>query len=118
MLSPEEKPQSVAAQLQAGSRDPTLAPSTVSTIQEKDAVSTSAPAQSHSSMESSRDSRLSSAGAHEPGALAKTQTAKTENGEPIQQIMTREDGSEYPKGMKLTLITVALCLSVFLISLE
>jgi len=69
-------------------------------------------------MESSRDSALSSAGVQDPESLARTQTAKTENGEPMQQVMTREDGSEYPKGMKLTLITIALCLSVFLISLE
>lgn len=29
----------------------------------------------------------------------------------------REDGSEYPTGLKLTLITIALCLSVFLMAL-
>jgi len=30
----------------------------------------------------------------------------------------REDGSEYPTGLKLTLITIALCLSVFLMALD
>ncbi|KAI3323478.1 MFS general substrate transporter [Xylariaceae sp. AK1471] len=51
-------------------------------------------------------------------SLAKIQTARTQNGDQLQQIATRDDGSEYPSGVKLTLISVALCLSVFLIALD
>jgi hypothetical protein len=51
-------------------------------------------------------------------SLAKIQTARTQNGDPLQPTETREDGSEYPSGVKLVLISVALCLSVFLIALE
>ncbi|KAI8627999.1 MFS general substrate transporter [Xylariaceae sp. FL1651] len=51
-------------------------------------------------------------------SLAKIQTARTQNGEPIEQTETRVDGTEYPSGAKLILISVALCLSVFLIALD
>jgi hypothetical protein len=50
--------------------------------------------------------------------LAQIQTAHTQHGEPIKPTETREDGSEYPSGLKLALISLALCLSVFLIALE
>lgn len=36
----------------------------------------------------------------------------------IRLTETREDGSEYPTGLKLFLITVALCLAVFLMCLD
>ncbi|KAI1151722.1 MFS general substrate transporter [Nemania diffusa] len=51
-------------------------------------------------------------------SLAKVQTARTQNGDALHQIQTREDGSEYPTGLKLGLISLALCLSVFLIALD
>ncbi|KAL7629499.1 MFS sugar transporter [Parahypoxylon ruwenzoriense] len=52
-------------------------------------------------------------------ALARHETAKSQqHGDSIRQIQTREDGAEYPTGLKLGLITLALCLSVFLMALD
>ncbi|KAI0399016.1 MFS general substrate transporter [Xylaria palmicola] len=116
----EELMPSLAPQLETTSRAPTLAPSANSLLSyEKDA-------------RSSRDQRISSSGSSRSSAvegsgdyvekgdndLAKTQTARTENGDRLQPTETREDGTEYPTGVKLTLISVALCLSVFLIALD
>ncbi|KAI2629894.1 putative efflux pump [Hypoxylon sp. NC1633] len=53
----------------------------------------------------------------DPG-LARHATAKSHHGDSIRQTQTREDGSEYPTGAKLSLITLALCLSVFLMALD
>lgn len=50
--------------------------------------------------------------------LTKTITARSQNSNALRQTETREDGVEYPKGLKLFLISLALCLSVFLIALE
>ncbi len=51
--------------------------------------------------------------------LAKAPTANSHaGGHSVQPIKTREDGSEYPTGVRLALITLALCLSVFLIALD
>ncbi|KAI0391138.1 MFS general substrate transporter [Xylariaceae sp. FL0594] len=104
------------------SREPTLAPSTNSTVPEKEEIATeSVRVRSRSSGESSRDSTISNGAgaARDPQSLARIPTAKTEgHGEAVQQVATREDGSEYPSGMKLALITAALCLSVFLVSLD
>lgn len=36
----------------------------------------------------------------------------------LERIDTRPDGSEYPSGLKLYLITLALCLGVFLMALD
>lgn len=36
----------------------------------------------------------------------------------LQRVDTRPDGSEYPSGLKLYLITLALCLAVFLMALD
>ncbi|KAI1820152.1 MFS general substrate transporter [Xylaria intraflava] len=65
---------------------------------------------------------------HPTGSAAVADTEKTESlekpqtasrdGEPLQQSTTREDGVAYPTGMKLFLITIALCLSVFLVALD
>jgi hypothetical protein len=49
--------------------------------------------------------------------LAKHATAASAAGQSIRATATREDGSEYPTGVKLGLITLALCLSVFLMAL-
>ncbi|KAI1290513.1 MFS general substrate transporter [Xylaria venustula] len=51
-------------------------------------------------------------------SLAKVQTARSQNGSPLHPTETREDGTEYPSGPKLLLISVALCLSVFLTALD
>ncbi|KAI0411703.1 putative efflux pump [Xylaria grammica] len=115
MSSPNDLPPSVAAQLQGSSRE---------SSQEKDVRSElSSRDQSASSSDSSRTSIKGGAAAAEPdvekaGSLAKVQTARSQNGTPLQQTETRQDGSEYPKGVKLTLISVALCLSVFLTALD
>lgn len=50
--------------------------------------------------------------------LVKTVTAKPDNEiNSLKATTTREDGTEYPTGPKLTLIVLALCLSVFLVAL-
>jgi hypothetical protein len=49
--------------------------------------------------------------------LARQATAASKSGQSIRPTATREDGTEYPSGMKLGLITLALCLSVFLMAL-
>ena len=36
----------------------------------------------------------------------------------LSRVMTSGEGIEYPKGIKLTLISIALCLSVFLMALD
>ncbi len=38
-------------------------------------------------------------------------------GASVRQVATREDGTEYPTGVKFGLIMLALCLSVFLVAL-
>ncbi|KLU91665.1 major facilitator superfamily transporter [Magnaporthiopsis poae ATCC 64411] len=50
--------------------------------------------------------------------LRKTATVTTQSGRPIEQVPTREDGTPYPKGIKLAVITIALCLAVFLMALD
>lgn len=50
--------------------------------------------------------------------LSRKQTAASNAGSnALDQIRTREDGEEYPVGMKLALIVLALCLSVFVMAL-
>ncbi|KAL1853595.1 MFS sugar transporter [Diaporthe australafricana] len=46
--------------------------------------------------------------------LSRVATAASE----LRRTETRQDGSEYPSGLKLTLITIALCLAVFLMALD
>lgn len=51
--------------------------------------------------------------------LAKAPTATSNaGGKSLQPTPTREDGSEYPSGLRLGLISLALCLSVFLMALD
>lgn len=50
-------------------------------------------------------------------ALAKQATATSKTGKKLEQTPTREDGTEYPTGVKLGLIVLALCLSVFTMAL-
>ncbi|KAH6660659.1 putative efflux pump [Truncatella angustata] len=45
-------------------------------------------------------------------------TANSQSANTIREVQTREDGVQYPTGMKLFLISLALCLSVFLIALD
>lgn len=46
--------------------------------------------------------------------LSRVATAASE----LRRTETRQDGTEYPSGVKLALITVALCLAVFLMALD
>ncbi|KAK5659189.1 hypothetical protein OQA88_1279 [Cercophora sp. LCS_1] len=50
--------------------------------------------------------------------LTRQATAVSKTGQSIRLTETREDGEEYPTGMKLGLINLALCLSVFLMALD
>ncbi len=49
--------------------------------------------------------------------LARQATATSKTGKALELTATREDGSEYPKGLTLALIVLALCLSVFTMAL-
>lgn len=51
-----------------------------------------------------------------PHAIAKV--ASTTASSALHRVDTRPDGSEYPSGLKLGLITLALCLGVFLMALD
>lgn len=46
-----------------------------------------------------------------------TEAEKSEVGHELKQIQTSESGMEYPSGLRLSLISLALCLSVFLMAL-
>jgi hypothetical protein len=46
-----------------------------------------------------------------------TEAEKAEMGNELKQIQTSESGIEYPSGLRLNLISLALCLSVFLMAL-
>ena len=50
-------------------------------------------------------------------ALARQATATSETGKALEPTLTREDGSEYPTGLTLVFIVLALCLSVFTMAL-
>ncbi|KXX72948.1 putative HC-toxin efflux carrier TOXA [Madurella mycetomatis] len=52
------------------------------------------------------------------GSLARQPTAVSNSGKKIEQVKTREDGAEYPGGMTLGLVVLALCLSVFTMALD
>ncbi|AEO67911.1 uncharacterized protein THITE_2117084 [Thermothielavioides terrestris NRRL 8126] len=51
-------------------------------------------------------------------ALDRQATAASKTGAGLEQAPTREDGTEYPKGVKLAMIVLALCLSVFTMALD
>jgi len=50
--------------------------------------------------------------------LERQTTAVSKTGQSIDRTRTREDGTEYPTGVKLALIILALCLSIFLMALD
>jgi hypothetical protein len=50
-------------------------------------------------------------------ALARQATATSKTGKKLEPTPTREDGTEYPGGLTLGLIVLALCLSVFTMAL-
>ncbi|EAQ82879.1 hypothetical protein CHGG_11055 [Chaetomium globosum CBS 148.51] len=51
-------------------------------------------------------------------ALARQATATSKTGKAFEPTPTREDGTEYPGGVTLGLIVLALCLSVFTMALD
>ncbi|KAK3303064.1 major facilitator superfamily-domain-containing protein [Chaetomium strumarium] len=101
---------------------PTLAPSSLSVSDDDgkahpvargeqtdiDVDSTSKPIELHNEKEDPTSS-----------ALARQATATSKSGgAKLEQVPTREDGTEYPRGMTLALIVLALCLSVFTMALD
>lgn len=50
--------------------------------------------------------------------LTQQRTAASQGEHSLRPTTTREDGTEYPSGMKLGLINLALCLAVFLMALD
>ncbi|GAP91503.1 putative DHA14-like major facilitator [Rosellinia necatrix] len=114
----------MALQAPNPSAEPTLSSSATSMVgYEKDARSAlSSQGNAASGSDSSGNSILAegvAAGDNEKMEnLAQIQTARTQNGTALKPTETREDGSDYPTGVKLGLISLALCLSVFLIALD
>ncbi|KAB8301995.1 hypothetical protein EYC80_005448 [Monilinia laxa] len=53
-----------------------------------------------------------------PIELKKTKSAAEVQQEELNRVMTSAEGVEYPTGLKLQLISLALCLSVFLMALD
>lgn len=104
------------------SEEPTLAPSRASASDDGKAsaageqtdldVGTAEPTekQSHNN-EKQEESQ------EKPDTIVKVATATSATGSKLQQTTTREDGTEYPKGVMLGLIILALCLSVFTMAL-
>ncbi|KAA8577329.1 hypothetical protein EYC84_007294 [Monilinia fructicola] len=54
----------------------------------------------------------------DPIELKKTKSAAEVQQEELNRVMTSAEGVEYPTGLKLQLISLALCLSVFLMALD
>ncbi|KAI1338664.1 putative efflux pump [Xylariaceae sp. FL0016] len=129
MLSPSDQHASAEAGSMAPSQAPTIAPSGNSMTDQEKGDGASVPStrdraassgSSHSGDHAAVDTTAqpTTADAEKQSPLAKTQTATTQNGTSLRQQETREDGIEYPTGVKLGLITLALCLSVFLVALD
>ncbi|KAI1082704.1 putative efflux pump [Whalleya microplaca] len=50
--------------------------------------------------------------------LTEQATAQPQHGNSLRRLRTRENGTEYPSGLYLSLIVLALCLAVFLMALD
>ncbi|KAG7283963.1 hypothetical protein NEMBOFW57_010321 [Staphylotrichum longicolle] len=108
-----------------GSKVPTLAPSRTSVSDDGKAsvageqtdveVGSSNPVET-SSQNEKHTSQLDEK--HTSESLARQATATSKTGKPLEATPTREDGSEYPTGLTLGLIVLALCLSVFTMALD
>jgi hypothetical protein len=118
--------------LAPASQAPTIAPSTTSlsdvekdrpiTSEEKketsvDKTQTAADDDAADASSVERASIVPGANADADNALEKHATAASKAGHSLHAVQTREDGTEYPTGTKLFLITLALCLAVFLVAL-
>ena len=55
--------------------------------------------------------------AAEPVIIGDAQEGEKAEPSPVNTLQKREDGTDYPSGLKLFLIILALCLSVFLMAL-
>jgi hypothetical protein len=107
-----------------GSEVPTLAPSRASVSDDGKAsatgeqtdveVGSSNPVET-SSQNEKHASQLDEK--HTSESLARQATATSKTGKPLEPTATREDGTEYPTGLTLGLIVLALCLSVFTMAL-
>lgn len=120
MLEPQPR-----SSFEGASQAPTVAESTSSIAGDKDVdtYSTQEKTSQFHSTDPSMDSNVQPMApapteAEKVVALTKQATARSHNSNALRQTQTREDGVEYPTGMKLFLISLALCLSVFLIALE
>lgn len=102
----------------AESQAPTIAPSKSSF--EKDASALETDAVSARSVTTPAEAPASApveTEKHEDLARAPT-SASQAGGKSLKPTQTREDGTEYPTGLRLGLISLALCLSVFLMALD
>jgi hypothetical protein len=94
----------------------------VSTMDDKTSTySTSSPSDSEKATQSMREATRSPSPVpshkdEEPG-LKKVMSAAEAQAE-LSKVMTSGEGVEYPTGLKLNLISLALCLSVFLMALD
>jgi hypothetical protein len=108
--------------IEVASQAPTLAPSSQSVSEKGDDIAQSTretgTSDSSSSVISAPAPVVVASEAEKSDGLARHTTALSQHGQSIKQVQTREDGTEYPTGVKLTLISLALCLSVFLMALE
>lgn len=55
--------------------------------------------------------------AAEPVVISDAQEGEKTEPSPVNTLQKREDGTDYPSGLKLFLINLAMCLSVFLMAL-
>lgn len=60
---------------------------------------------------------ISKVPAAEPVLIRDAQEDEKADSSPVNTLQKREDGTDYPSGLKLFLIILALCLSVFLMAL-
>lgn len=98
------------------SQAPTIAPSSAS-MNEDDKLSGKGAGTTSETDAASRGENEKSA--TDTGAeLQRQATSASQTGSKIEPSRTREDGVEYPKALELGLITLALCLSVFLMALD
>ncbi len=94
---------------------PTLAPSRASASDDGKASATGE--QTDIDVGSSNPVEISEKQNEKHDVLARQATATSKTGKPLEPSTTREDGTEYPTGVTLALIVLALCLSVFTMAL-
>ena len=95
------------------SEAPTLATNSIADAEKASAAGD----MSENDARSSNRGSTAAADAEKQDGITRQATAVSRTGQSLKPTQTREDGTEYPSGMKLALITLALCLSVFLMAL-